>query len=191
MRRALRLLPPLLACGFALAAPRARAQAAKPTATAALNVAANIVAAPLNLNGTQDLQFGAILPGTPRTVLPNAPNAGEARGIGADQVHSLIFTFTLPSVLTGPGGATIPLSFNGNYAGTCEITNANVCDQTSYKTWNPVATPTHTDTPKNRGPGNTYLYTRYSVYIGGQASPAASQRAGTYTGSITVTVAWN
>jgi hypothetical protein len=191
MRRAFRLLPPLLACGFALAARPARAQAAKPTATAALNVAANIVAAPLNLTGTQDLQFGALVPGTPRTVLPNAANAGEARGVGADQVRSLTFTFTLPTVLTGPGGATIPLSFNGNYAATCEITNANVCDQTTFTTWNPVTSPTHTDTPNNRGPGNTFLYTRYSVYIGGRASPSATQRAGNYTASITVTVTWN
>jgi Domain of unknown function (DUF4402) len=187
---ALRLLP-LLACGFALGAPRAPAQAAKPTATAALNVAANIVAAPLNLNGTRDLQFGALVPGTARTVLPNAANAGEARGTGADQVHSLTFVFTLPAALTGPGGATIPLSFNGNYAATCEVTNANVCDQTSFTTWNPVTSPSHTDFPNNRGPGNTFLYTRYSVYIGGRASPSATQRAGTYTATITVTVTWN
>ncbi|MDB4949791.1 MAG: hypothetical protein JWM27_2440 [Gemmatimonadetes bacterium] len=186
------LLRPLTLPALALACLAAPAAGqAKPTATAGLNVAANIVAPPLNLNGTRDLQFGALIPGTPGTVLPNAANAGEARGVGADQVHTLTFTFTLPTVLTGPAGATIPLSFNGNYAATCEINNADVCDATSFQTWNPVTSPSHTDTPKNVGPGGTFLYTRYSVYIGGRASPAAAQRAGTYTGSITVTVTWN
>jgi hypothetical protein len=29
------------------------------------------------------------------------------------------------------------------------------------------------------------------VYVGGQVTPAASQRAGVYTGTIGITVVWN
>lgn len=181
----------LAAALCALCAP-ARAQAGRASETDGINASVTIVDPPLNLEGTRTLRFGAIAPGTgPVTVLPTDIDAGEGRGNGATGYRSLTFRFTLPTVLTGPGGATIPLNFNGLYAASCEINNANTCDAASRQTWNPVTEPSHTDTPRNQGPGGRFLYTRYSVYIGGQALPSATQRAGTYTGAIGVVVILN
>lgn len=181
----------LTAAVMAIRAPAA-AQVARSTETEGITATATIVDPPLNLEGTRTLRFGGIIPGTgPVTVLPADVDAGEGRGNGATGYRSLTFSFTLPAVLTGPGGATIPLNFNGPYAGSCEINNANTCDAASRQTWNPVTEPSHTDTPFNRGPGGRFLYTRYSVYIGGQALPSATQRAGTYTGAIGVLVLLN
>ncbi|HET6232874.1 MAG TPA: DUF4402 domain-containing protein [Longimicrobiaceae bacterium] len=180
----------LALAGVAVWTP-ARAQAAKRTVTAGLGDRLTIVQPPMTIDGVKGLNFGTLTPGIPVTVLPTSVQAGEGRGTGADFVHSITTTLTLPTVLTGPGGATLPVSFNGNYAGSCEINNSNVCDVASRQTWNPVVTPTHTDTPFNTGPGNTYRYPRYSVYVGGRVTPAASQRAGVYTGTIGITVVWN
>ena len=168
------------------------AQTRRSTETDGIAATVTIVDPPLNLEGTRSLRFGSITPGTGAvTILPTAPNAGEGRGNGATGYRSLTFRFTLPAALTGPGGATIPLNFNGPYAASCEITNANTCDARSRQTWNPVTQPSHTDTPYNTGGGGRFLYTRYSVYIGGQALPSATQRAGTYTGAIGVVVILN
>ena len=46
---------------------------------------------------------------------------GEFRITGVKNRKSVDISFTLPTQLTGPAGATIPLNFNGNYAGLCEI----------------------------------------------------------------------
>lgn len=91
----------------------------------------------------------------------------------------------------GPGGVSLPVDFNGPYAASCEVTNANVGDAASLQTWNPVATPSHTDTPHNRTAQGRYRYTRFSIYLGGRALPGAGLRAGQYTGTVRVLVTWN
>lgn len=177
---------------LALAPLPAAAQGARPSGTGALATAAIIVPPPFDLAGIRDLNFGVIVPGTgPVTVLPTSLQAAEGRGSGAEAVRSITVTMTLPAVLTGPGGVSLPLDFNGPYAATCEVTNANVCDAASLQTWNPVATPTHTDTPHNRTAQGRYRYTRFSIYLGGRALPGAGLRAGRYTGTVRVLVTWN
>ena len=174
-----------------LATPSARAQAQM---TGSLAAAANILAAPLTGTGVRALQFGLIVPGTTTvTVLPNTSADGQYRIVGVKNRKSMDISFTLPTQLTGPAGATIPLSFNGNYAGLCEINDATgVCEPASYFTWNPVTTPSFHDQPTRYKPGRPrYTYDAYQVYIGGVASPAANPRQGTYTASIGVLLVVN
>ena len=161
--------------------------------TAGITSTANILAAPLTGNGTRALQFGVIVPGTTNvTVLPRSANGGEFRISGVQNRKSIDISFTLPSQLTGPAGATIPLDFNGNYAGLCEIDTTGACEVTSYFTWNPVTTPSYRDQPTRYKPGRPrYTYDSYGVYLGGVASPAANQRQGTYTASIGVLLVVN
>lgn len=189
--RHLRLCVMLLAlCGFA---SPVRAQVVKPSATGNIPVMVTILDPPLTATGTHALEFGAITPGTTSvTVLPRATASGEWRITGVKNRKSIAITFTLPASLTGPNGATIPLSFNGNYAGLCEINTSGACEVASFFTWNPVTTPTYTDFPYRYVPGRkVYFYDEYSVYIGGVALPAATQRAGHYTGTIGVTLVVN
>lgn len=173
-----------------LAAPSAPAQG---QITAGIAVTTNILTAPLTAVGTRALQFGVIVPGTTTvTVLPRSAQDGEFRIAGVLNRKSVDISFTLPTQLTGPAGATIPLSFNGNYAALCEIDASGNCDVLSVTTWNPVTTPVFNDKPTRYKPGRPrYTYDGYEVYLGGVASPAANQRQGTYTASIGVLLVVN
>ncbi|MFN2583078.1 MAG: hypothetical protein ABR498_10100 [Candidatus Dormibacteria bacterium] len=161
--------------------------------TAGISGMATILAAPLTGVGTRALQFGTIVPGTTSvTVLPRSRSGGEFRIAGVKNRKSVDISFTLPASLAGPSGATIPLSFNGNFAGLCEIDTAGNCDVASYTTWNPVSTPTFSDTPTRYKPGRPkYAYDAYQVYLGGVASPSATQRQGRYTATIGVLLVIN
>lgn len=180
-------LRPLLCLAAWLAAGAAPAAAQ----TGAVRATILVVEPTPNWFGTKSLAFGTLAPGIAETVGPLSLQAGEARGIGADGYRSITLTLALPTRLTGPGGTTLALDFNGPYAASCELSAAGVCDPASRETWNPAATPTRTDTPHNRGPGNRYRLPGLALYIGGRAVPSPSQRAGTYTGSITVTAVAN
>jgi hypothetical protein len=186
--RAFRLtfgLASLLLAGYA---PVAGAQI-----TAGMGSTVDILAAPLSGVGTRALQFGTIVPGTTTvTVLPRSRSGGEFRITGVRNRKSVDISFTLPTALAGPAGATIPLNFNGNYAGLCEIDTSGSCDLASYFTWNPVTTPTYRDLPTRYKPGRkVYTYDDYQVYLGGVASPSATQRQGTYSATIGVLLVVN
>lgn len=160
--------------------------------TSSLAVSATVLARPLAGAGVRSLQFGVVVPGTPVTVAANSPQGGEYRISGVKSRKSVDIAFILPAILTGPGGATIPLNFNGNMAGLCEVDTTNNCVASSYFTWNPVTTPLYHDTPTRLAPGRkVYTYDLYSVYIGGTATPAAGQKPGTYTGAIGVVLVVN
>ena len=173
-----------------LAAPSARAFG---QITAGITSLANILTLPLTGVGTRALQFGVIVPGTTTvTVLPRTAQGGEFRIAGVKNRKSVDISFTLPTQLTGPAGASIPLSFNGNYAGLCEIDTSGLCVVASFTTWNPVTTPSFHDQPTRYQPGRPrYTFDAYEVYLGGVASPAANQRRGTYTASIGVLLVVN
>jgi hypothetical protein len=170
-----------------------RASRADAQITAGLTSMVDILAAPLSGVGTRALQFGTIVPGTTTvTVLPRSRSGGEFRITGVRNRKSIGISFTLPTALAGPNGATIPLNFNGNYAGLCEIDSSGSCEVASYFTWNPVTTPTFNDQPQRYKPGRkVYLYDDYQVYLGGVASPSATQKQGSYTASIGVLLVVN
>jgi hypothetical protein len=161
--------------------------------TGGIATTADILPKTLTATGTRALQFGVIVPGTTTvTVLPRTATGGEFRIAGVKNRKSIDISFTLPTQLDGPAGASIPLSFNGNYAGLCEIDTSGACDVASYFTWNPVTTPSFRDQPTRYKPGRkVYAYDDYQLYLGGVASPSATQRQGTYTASIGVLLVVN
>jgi hypothetical protein len=160
--------------------------------TGSIAASAVVLARPLTGAGVRSLQFGVVVPGTPVSVVPNSAQGGEYRISGVKSRKSLDITFTLPANLAGPSGATIPLNFNGNTVGLCEVDTTNTCVAASYFTWNPVTTPTYHDVPTRYAPGRkVYAFDLYSVYVGGTASPAAGQKPGTYTGAIGVVIVVN
>lgn len=160
--------------------------------TGSLNATAVILARPLTGTGIRPLAFGSVVPGTTANVAPNTPSGAEFRISGVKSRKSIDITFTMPTGLTGPGGATIPLNFNSNVAALCEVDTTGTCVTASYTTWNPIVTPTFHDTPYRYVPGRkTYTYDLYSVYLGGGASPSVNQKPGTYSGTIGVTLVVN
>ena len=180
----------LLISALLLGASSSRADA---QITAGITSLADILTAPLSGVGTRALQFGVIVPGTTSVIVPpRSRNGGELRITGVKNRKSVDISFTLPTQLNGPAGASIPLDFNGNYAGLCEIDSSGSCVLTSYVTWNPVSTPIFHDLPTRYQPGRkVYTYDAYQVYLGGVASPSTTQRQGTYTASIGVLLVIN
>src|SRR5689334_21282857 len=66
---------------------------------------------PLTVQGTRSLTFGSLLSGVNKSVLrSDAINGGQLDISGPKSVQVLL-TFTLPASMTGPAGATLPLSF--------------------------------------------------------------------------------
>jgi hypothetical protein len=166
-------------------APPARAQG---SVTAGVHATANILYPALTGVGTRPLDFGVIVPGTTNVVIaPRTPSGGEFRISGLRWRRSSDISLVLPASLAGPAGASIPLSFNGNYAAVCEIDATNVCQAWSVVAWNPVTTPLY----HHVSPLTVYLYDQLDLYLGGVAAPSPTQPAGRYTGSITVLITVN
>ncbi len=183
-----RLAALLIAVVVALgAAPAAYAQG-----TGAVRASATILFPPLTANGVRPLQFGMVTPGTAATVLPAGPGSGEGRISGVRNRRSIAITFSLPANLVNARGQTMPIDFNGNFAANCEVTTAGVCDPLTYVEWNPVTLGTFADTPDRARKGRPrYDLDSFSIFIGGIVRPPAAQPAGTYTGTIAVTVVAN
>jgi hypothetical protein len=185
----------LLLLGLALCAGSADAQARK-TATGGLNATVVVPYPVLTAAGVRPLQFGTVIPGTPETVLPSyaaGSLSGEWRLTGTVNQKSLDISFTLPTVLTAPSGRTMPISFNGNYAALCEIDDVTQqCQTGSFFVWNPVTTASFHDTPTRWKPGRPkYEFNYYSIYMGGQVQPAATQAGGNYSGTVRVNLVIN
>ncbi len=126
--------------------------------------------------GTQNLSFGSVIPGVPTTVLRTDPvRSGQIRITGAGLFRSVTLRFTLPTVMNGPSGATMPITFAATDAGVSW--QGTIGTQTTF---NPNA------------PFNTILWLGSgTVFLGGRVNPAPAQLGGSYSGTITLTVIFN
>jgi hypothetical protein len=139
-------------------------------ALALLLTCASPLAAQVQVNRVDDLRFGNVLSGVPKTMLRTNPaGAGRYDLITPPNVWLLI-RFTLPAVMTGPGAATMPVSFAGTTAG---YSDAQVI--TSQIGFSPTAGTLRRSTDG-----------RASVFLGGTVNPGAAQTAGSYTAPVTL-----
>ena len=128
---------------------------------------------PLTVNGRRALNFGTVLPGVPRVVLRTDPvNSGEFN-IRGPKFSNVQLTFSLPSTMTGPAGALIPLSFWGSDAG--------------YSATSSIGSQVGFD-PQQAFVGQLPNSGRAAVFVGGTALPGTSQRAGSYLATLTLSV---
>lgn len=155
---------------LAIAAPAV----AQTTAVASISATANVTGvAPLTAAGVNDLNFGAVTAGTPKTPTSLANDAGRFN-ISGQPSTPVTVSFTLPTVLTGAGAATIPITFSNtdglnwsNYPSTFTTFNPNVPFFTGLN-----------------GTGNLV------IGISGTVSPPLLTTTGTYTGTVTLTVTY-
>ena len=160
--------------------------------TSALATSIEILPTPITAAGVRPLTFGTVVPGTTTSVAPRTPQGAEFHIDGVLGRKSLDITLTLPTALTGPGGATIPLNFAGATAAACELNLLGVCQTASLVSWNPVTTPTTRVRPIKVGPGpKVFVNPTVALYLGASVSPPATQRAGHYTASATVLIIAN
>src|SRR5512135_1152361 len=159
-----------LLCASILAAPAA----AQTTATASINAKAQVSGiAPLTAAGVNDLDFGVVTAGTPKAPTSLASNAGRFTIAGQPSTPVSV-SFTLPTVLAGSGGATIPITFSSS----------------DGLRWNPYPSTFTTFSPA--APFATSLDGSGNLVIGiaGTVSPPALTTTGLYTGTITLTVSY-
>jgi uncharacterized protein DUF4402 len=131
---------------------------------------------PIRVNGVRSVNFGTVFPGIPKSVLrTDALNSGQF-DIRAAAGTQLQLTFALPPQMTAAGGAAMPLSFGGADAGFS--TTQSVTSQVGFDPR--VAFVATMGSPPGRA----------SVFLGGTVTPLVSQPAGTYTATITLTVAY-
>lgn len=128
---------------------------------------------PLTVQGTRSLTFGSLLAGVNKSVLrTDVVNSGQLDISGPKNVQVLL-TFTLPASMTGPAGAALPLSFGSNDGGWSPP--QQIGTQTGFDPRVPYTAPLDQNG-------------KVSVYLGGTAKPTANQKAGSYTGTVTLTV---
>ena len=123
------------------------------------------VLAPIDVSFVSDLNFGDVLPGVPTVVAP--ADGGQFTVTGA-QNQGVMLDFTLPSNLTG-GGDPIPVTFTAG--------------------WGDDA-PQNSIVPGNDPTVNLGTTTNIDVFVGGTVNPAIDQAAGTYSGTVTLTVTY-
>ena len=163
-----------VAAGLFAVSMSAASAAAQSSATASITAIANVSGvAPLTAARANDLNFGLVTAGTPKTITNLAADAGRFN-VSGQPAASVSISFALPTVLTGAGSSTIPITFGAAdgllwspYPG-------------AHTTFNPNAVNFFAIDPS----GNM------SVGIAGTVSPPAGTTTGSYTGTITLTVAY-
>lgn len=169
MSRTYRFAAPLI--GLALAAS-VRPASAQLISSASINATANVTGiAPLSASGVNDLNFGSVNAGTPKTPSSLSADAGRFN-ISGQASTPVTVTFALPTVLNGAGSSTIPITFGGSDG--LEWSTF----PTTFTTFNPNAA----HFTSLNGSGNLI------IGISGTVSPPLLTTTGTYTGTITLTV---
>ena len=140
-------------------------------------LAAALVASPLSAQvsaaGVRDLSFGFVTAGVTTTVLPTDPSrSGEFR-LTAPVGSQVQIRLTVPTRLDGPGGASMPTSFQNG-------------DAFVQGTWTGAL-------PNYFNPGSTAVF-RFAngpqalIRLGGRVTPANNQRSGAYLNTVICTV---
>jgi hypothetical protein len=127
---------------------------------------------PLRVRGERALTFGVVFPGVPTHVLRTDPVGSGEFSIRGEKFLQVLMQFTLPTSLTGPGGAAMPLSFGAGDAGYSTTT---IGAQAGFN-------------PNVGGTGQLSKNGQGSVFLGGTAQPTSGQAAGSYTGIVVLTV---
>ena len=159
-----------LLCASILAVPAA----AQTTATASINAKAQVSGiAPLTATGVNDLDFGTVTAGTP--FRQTDPTKQGRFSIAGQANQPVTVSFTLPTVLTGTGNATIPISFGSS---------DGLVFSPSF--------PTISSTFSPSAPSGQTLNATGSLVIGitGTVSPPTLTTTGLYQGTVTLTVSY-
>lgn len=156
----------MMVAGLVLSANVLSAQSANISATAT-------VLSPIVVTAGNPLAFGNVTPGVAKVVAANAASAGTFSLVG-QAAQGIQISFTLPTNLTS-GVNNLPI---GTWTGLFNTTNVTG----SATAFTPSASATNGTTAA--GTGNFF------VWVGGTVTPAAAQAAGTYTGSVTMSVVY-
>lgn len=130
----------------------------------------------LQVAADEDLDFGLVVQGIAKTVDPSAPASGTTSGqftITGQPSQAVSVTFTLlPATLTS-GVNTLPITYTGVHH-----TSSTPGGGTAF-------TPsTGVNSTPLSGTGNLY------IFLGGTVTPGGGQASGSYSGTVTMEVAY-
>jgi hypothetical protein len=147
-----------------------------PAAAAAQNSASASATAdvqqPITVTKTRDLAFGTVFPGVNKSVAVT-DGTSASFSIAGQASAGVTLSFTLPATLAS-GGNTLPLA---SWVARHNTSNSSASGTDFTPSSSATAATLHTD-------GNMY------VFVGATAQPAAGQAAGTYSGTLTMTVVY-
>ncbi|HEX9582660.1 MAG TPA: hypothetical protein VF970_16265 [Gemmatimonadales bacterium] len=128
---------------------------------------------PLVVLAKRDLRFGTVFPGVPSSVATNNPRlAGEFQVQGAAGLTVRV-ELLLPSALSSPGGATLPITFvagDGSHDFPHGLPHRTLFDP-------------HAPVVAALGPNG-----KLNVWLGGTVMPALLQTGGAYAAAISITI---
>jgi hypothetical protein len=127
---------------------------------------------PITVTKNNDLSFGAVFPGLNKSIAVTA--GGAAKFTVSGQASTPVnLTFTLPATIASGGNNLTINTWTGHYNTVDAPTGGS-----SFTPSTSATTATlHTD-------GSLY------VYVGATAAPTVSQAAGSYSGTMTMTVVY-
>lgn len=140
-----------------------------------LMLAASAVSAqgrPLRITPNKNLTFGTLFPGVSRTVSPTDGVRAGVLDITGPNGNQIEVRFFLPSSLSGPAGATLPIAFTPTSAG---FSTGSIATQVAFDPRVPYR-------PRLSGTG------RGTLYLGAVANPTPTQRSGSYTSTVIVLI---
>jgi len=139
--------------------------------SASIQALANVLQ-PITVTGARDLDFGTVFPGVNKAIAVGDVTSGRFDLTGQASAN-LNLSFTLPANLVS-GGNNLPI---GTWTGCYNGTNSTA----TCTAFTPSAANTAT---AFSGAGALF------VWVGGTVSPAANQAAGSYAGTVQMTVAY-
>jgi len=131
------------------------------------------VQSPIAVAGAQNLAFGNVFPGVAKTVAySDATNAGRFDVTGQASTP-VTYSFSLPANLTSAGN-NLPIGSWSGYVNTTSSTSGGS-----------AITPSTTPAGATLSAGGGLYF-----FVGATVTPPSNLRAGSYTGTVTLTVSY-
>jgi len=153
---------------LALGAVALRAQGVNGSITATATVQS-----PITVTGAQNLAFGNVFPGVAKTIAYSDATNGGHFSVAGQASTPVTYSFTLPTNLTSSGN-NLPIASWTGYLNTANSTAGGS-----------AITPSATPAGATLSAGGA-LY----VFVGATVTPPSNLPAGSYTGTVTLTVSY-
>ena len=131
------------------------------------------VQSPITVTGAQNLSFGNVFPGVAKSVAySDATNGGLFSATGQASTP-VTYSYTLPANLTS-GGNNLPIGSWTGYVNGANSTSGGA-----------IITPSATPAGATLSAGGTLYF-----FVGATVTPPTNLPAGSYTGTVTLTVSY-
>lgn len=131
------------------------------------------VQSPITVTGSHDLTFGNVFPGVAKTVAYSDASNGGLFSVTGQASTPVTYSYTLPANLTS-GGNNLAIGSWTGYVNGANSTSGGA-----------VITPSSTPAGATLSASGTLYF-----FVGATVTPPANQPAGSYTGTVTLTVSY-